>query len=122
MKKVTHGARDELKLNAARCSVSSNGREVILSPTTFRIFRVIHDASDGVTAARIFHSIYGNHVNGGPLTGSHNIVAMVSQMNHKLAQIGICIKAHKRGAGAAYEIRDIDSKQQWDRATWSRPV
>ena len=122
MKKVTHGARDELKLNAARCSVISNGREVILSPTTFQIFRIIHDASDGVTAARVFHSIYGSHANGGPLSGPHNIIVMVSQMNRRLAQIGICIKAHKRGAGAAYEIRDIDSKQQWGRATWSRPV
>ena len=114
-------ARDDLKLTEARCSVGRNGREIILSPTTFRIFRIIHAASDGVTAARIFHSIYGSHPNGGPLTGPHNVIAMISQMNQRLPQIGICIKAHKRGAGAAYEIHDIDSKLQWDRATWSRP-
>jgi DNA-binding response OmpR family regulator len=94
-----------LGMRKARCSVRRNGNEIILSPTTFRILFIIRNAHHGVTAAHIFNYIYSGRANGGPLTGPKNITVMISQMNRKLAQIGVCIKAHKRGSGAAYQVQ-----------------
>jgi hypothetical protein len=89
--------RPGVTANIGRHSVARDGVEVFLSPQLFEIFLRIGLSKFGATPAQLFQSIYADDPNGGPLTGRKAMCVQRTNLNKKLALLGLRVTSAGSG-------------------------
>lgn len=75
-----------------------------LPPIGAKIYRAVKARPGVIGGHDLVDIVYGDHRDGGPETAMDSIHVLINKMNKRLATVGECLKADRRGPGATYSI------------------